>query len=37
MNNPNKTKCKDVFFKIAPLIDPFKYLVGKYNPNDEKI
>ena len=36
MNNQNKTKCKEVFFKIAPLIDPFKYLVGKYDPNDEK-
>ena len=31
----NKKKFKDVFFKIAPLIDPYKYLIGKYNHNDE--
>jgi hypothetical protein len=23
-----------VFFKMAPLLDPYKYLVGKYNHND---
>jgi len=34
--NTNKVKDKDVFFKLAPLIDPFKYLIGKYN-NDDKI
>jgi hypothetical protein len=33
----NKTKDKDVFFKMAPLLDPFKYLIGKYNINDEKL
>jgi len=33
----NKTKDKDVFFKMAPLLDPFKYLIGKYNLNDEKL
>ena len=33
----NKVKDKDVFFKMAPLLDPFKYLIGKYNINDEKI
>jgi len=27
----NKTKPKNVFMKMAPLMDPFKYLVGKYN------
>lgn len=32
----NKVKDKDVFFKMAPLLDPFKYLIGKYNINDEK-
>ncbi len=34
--NTNKVKDKDVFFKLAPLLDPFKYLIGKYN-NDDKI
>ncbi len=34
--NTNKVKDKDLFFKMAPLIDPFKYLIGKYN-NDDKI
>lgn len=33
----NKVKDKDVFFKMAPLLDPFKYLVGKYNILDEKL
>lgn len=28
---------KPVFFKFAPLIDPFKFLVGKYNINDESL
>lgn len=31
----NKKKHKDVFFKIAPLINPYKYLIGNYNLNDE--
>jgi hypothetical protein len=26
-----------VFFKLAPLLDPFKYIVGKYNHNDEQL
>jgi len=26
-----------VFFKMAPLLDPFKYLVGKYNYNDSNL
>ena len=29
-----KTKTKDVFFKFAPLLDPFKYLTGKYDINE---
>jgi len=33
----NKLKNKSVFFKLAPLIDPFKYLIGKYNPTDPKL
>ena len=36
VNNNSKTKDKDLFFKMAPLLDPFKYLIGKYN-NDDKI
>jgi hypothetical protein len=32
-----KTKELPIFFKLAPLLDPFKYLVGKYNITDEKI
>uniref|UniRef100_A0A6C0HCL7 Protein kinase domain-containing protein n=1 Tax=viral metagenome TaxID=1070528 RepID=A0A6C0HCL7_9ZZZZ len=28
---------KEVFFKFAPLIDPFKFLIGKYNVNDESL
>ena len=27
---------KEVFFKMAPLLDPFKYLVGKYDPEDKR-
>ena len=30
------TETREVFFKLAPLLDPYKYLVGKYdvtNPN----
>jgi hypothetical protein len=33
----NKVKDKDVFFKMAPLLDPFKYLIGKYNILDKKL
>ena len=33
----NKVKNKNVFFKIAPLLDPYKYLIGKYNINDEHL
>ena len=32
-----KTKELPIFFKLAPLLDPFKYLVGKYNITDGKI
>jgi len=27
----NKVKEKAVFFKLAPLLDPYKYMIGKYN------
>ena len=33
----DKVKDKDLFFKLAPLLDPYKYLIGKYNPSDEKL
>lgn len=38
-NNSTNTKPieKDVFFKFAPLLDPFKFLTGKYNIHDEKL
>ena len=28
---------KNVFFKFSPLLDPFKYMAGKYNINDENL
>ena len=33
----SKTKKKQVFFKMAPLLDPFKFLIGKYNINDHSL
>ena len=35
--NNNKIKQREVFFKMAPLLDPYKYLIGKYNINDTNI
>ena len=35
--NTNKTKSKEVFIKMAPLLDPFKFLIGKYDINDSKL
>ena len=32
--NTNKVKEKEVFFKMAPLLDPYKFLIGKYNISD---
>jgi hypothetical protein len=32
-----KQKNKNVFIKIAPLLDPYKYLIGKYNIEDEHL
>jgi len=37
LNNNNKTKEKETFVKMAPLLDYFKYLVGKYNVNDSNL
>ena len=34
--NTQKSKYKNIFFKLAPLIDPYKLLVGKYS-FDEKL
>jgi len=28
---------QQIFIKMAPLLDPFKYLVGKYNYNDQNL
>lgn len=36
-NSNNKSKDKDVFFKMAPLLDPFKFLIGKYNIEDPNL
>jgi hypothetical protein len=33
----NKIKNKELFFKLAPLLDPYKYLIGKYNVNDSQL
>lgn len=36
--NAAKTqKQKQVFFKMAPLLDPYKYLIGKYDINDRNL
>ena len=32
-----KTKEKEIFFKMAPLLDPYKYLIGKYDINDQTL
>ena len=32
-----KTKDKDLFFKMAPLLDPYKYLIGKYDIEDKNL
>ena len=35
--NKNKKEIREVFFKLAPLLDPFKYLIGKYDLKDERL
>jgi hypothetical protein len=30
-NKTEKTKAKNIFFKMAPLLDPFKMIIGKYD------
>ena len=32
-----KTKDRDIFFKMAPLLDPYKYLIGKYDVHDKNL
>ena len=36
-NTTGKSKKKNVFFKMAPLLDPFKFLIGKYDVNDPSL
>lgn len=33
----NKVKDREVFFKMAPLLDPYKYMIGKYDITDTKL
>lgn len=33
----NKIKDKEVFFKTAPLLDPYKYMIGKYDVSDNNL
>jgi hypothetical protein len=33
----NKTREKNVFFKMAPLLDPYKYLIGKYDIENNQL
>jgi hypothetical protein len=35
--NNNKVKDQKVFFKMAPLLDPLKYLIGKYDISDNNL
>jgi hypothetical protein len=35
--NNNKSKEKDIFFKLAPLLDPYKFLIGKYNITENSL
>ena len=33
----NKVKNKQVFFKMAPLLDPYKYMIGKYDISNPRL
>ena len=35
--NNNKGSSQDIFIKMAPLLDPFKYLMGKYDIEDTSL
>jgi hypothetical protein len=36
-DDDDMSNTQKVFIKIAPLLDPFKYIVGKYNHNDSDL
>jgi hypothetical protein len=36
-NSGDFTSSQNVFIKMAPLLDPFKYIIGKYNYNDANL
>jgi len=36
-HNAKKNKHVPIFFKLAPLLDPYKFLIGKHELNDETI
>lgn len=33
----NKVKDREIFFKMAPLLDPYKYMIGKYDISNHKL
>jgi len=33
----NKVKDRAIFFKMAPLLDPYKYMIGKYDISNTKL
>jgi hypothetical protein len=33
----NKVKDREIFFKMAPLLDPYKYMIGKYDITNQKL
>lgn len=33
----NKIKDIEIFFKMAPLLDPYKYMIGKYDVNNSNL
>ena len=35
--NTNKIKDIEIFFKMAPLLDPYKYMIGKYDVNNSNL
>jgi hypothetical protein len=37
INEEKNDTTKNVFFKMAPLLDPYKYMIGKYNINDPNL
>jgi len=37
IDETKQSKTKDVFFKMAPLLDPYKYVIGKYNVDDPNL